>query len=313
MQPYQHFTLSERESLAQMRKEGKSFRAIGAALGKDGSACCREYNRNVSKRGYNPWGATIKYILRRKKSVRKPRLADETARQFVTESLEKFWPPEVISKRWRMEHPDEPLCHSTIYRAIKCKQFKGFSAQTHLRRQGKRRNKGNSQTIHPEHTIHERPEIAALRGRLGDMEGDTVYGAIGKGCAVTVVDRMSRMLYAAPSASRDSDLIAETFKQALGSQTVETLTLDNGSEFAKFKEIEQNHDTTVYFCDPHSPWQRPSNENTNGLLRFFFPKGTDFKAVAPEDFQHAVSLINNRPRKCLGWLSPVEFLKKCCT
>ena len=314
MQSYQHFTLSERESLAEMRREGKSFSEIGEKLGKHRSSCWREWDRNKNRDGdYFPWGATLKHLTRRKKSVRKPRLADEAAYKFVTESLEKFWSPEVISKRWRMEHPDIPLCHSTIYRALKRKQVKGFSAKTHLRRRGKRKNRHNSQTIQPEHTIHDRPEVAALRERLGDMEGDTVYGAIGKGCAVTAVDRMSRMLFAAISPSRDSNLIAEAFGKALEGQTVETLTLDRGAEFAGFKKIEQILSTTSYFCDPHSPWQRPTNENTNGILRFFYPKGTDFTAVDDEAFAHVLSLINNRPRKCLGWLSPVEFLKNCCT
>ena len=316
MQPYQHFTLSERESLAEKLREGKSFRKIAQELGRSPSTISREIKRNWSrkKNRYHPWRATICYLHRRKRCVRKPRLDDEAALSFVTEGLQKFWSPEIISQRWAMEHPGVPLSHSTIYRALKSKQIKGFSAKTHLRRRGKRKNKRNTQTIKPVHTIHDRPEIVATRTRLGDLEGDTVYGAIGKGCAVTAVDRTSRMLYAALSASRDSCLIVEAFNEALEGQTVETLTLDNGSEFAKFQEIEQMLDCTIYFCDPHSPWQRPSNENINGLLRFFFPKGTDFNAVDPDFFQRIVSLINNRPRKCLGWRSPVEFLSaKCCT
>ena len=118
----------------------------------------------------------------------------------------------------------------------------------------------------------------------------------------------SALLYGSLCASRDSALIAKAFDRAFNGTQVETLTLDRGSEFAKFEEIEKNLATTVYFADPHSPWQRPSNENINGLLRFFFPKGTDFTAVQEEDFQHVIALINNRPRKCLGWLSPIEFL-----
>jgi IS30 family transposase len=152
------------------------------------------------------------------------------------------------------------------------------------------------------------------RSRFGDLEGDTVSGAIGKGCVVTLVDRKSRMLYAAISPSRDSGLIADTFYRALHGTKVNSITLDRGSEFAKFPEIEKNLDTIVYFADPHSPWQRPSNENINGLLRFFYPKGTDFTSVSEDDFQNVLSLINNRPRKCLGWLSPIEFFSsKCCT
>jgi IS30 family transposase len=150
------------------------------------------------------------------------------------------------------------------------------------------------------------------------MEGDTLYGGINSGVAVTAVDRKSRMLYATLCKSRDSGLIETAFSRAFGDTSVNSLTLDNGSEFAKFANIERNLNTTVYFADPHSPWQRGSNENTNDVLRFFYPKGTDFNAVDESEFRNVVSLINNRPRKCLGWLSPLEFLSflassSCCT
>ncbi len=251
---------------------------------------------------------------RRKKCKRKLRISDQRIYKFVTEGLSKFWSPEIISERWRNEHPDEPLSHVTLYRALKRGQLAGFTRKKHLRRHGKRKNTHKTQVIHPVHTVHQRPEVVNDRGRLGDMEGDTVSGAIGKGCVVTIVDRKSRMLYAALCKNRDSSLIVQGFKSALGNTKVESLTLDRGSEFAKFAEIERNHNTTVYFADPHSPWQRPSNENFNDLLRFFYPKGTDFTAVSDQDFQQVLSLINNRPRKCLGWLSPLEFISsKCCT
>jgi IS30 family transposase len=298
-----------------MLREGKSLRAIAAELDRNVSSVSREIKRNQNKDGsYHPWGSTCRYLHRRKRCRRKYRLADETLRLFVETSLDKYWSPEIISERWRIEHPNEPLSHVTIYRALKQGQLPRYSRKKHLRRHGKRKNTHHTRVVHPVHTIHERPEIVNVRGRLGDMEGDTVSGAIGKGCIVTAVDRQSRMLYAALSQSRDSSLIVDAFSRAFRGVNVESITLDNGSEFAKFAEIEKNHGTTVYFADPHSPWQRPSNENINNLLRFFYPKGIDFTAVAQEDFQHVISLINNRPRKCLGWLSPLEFFSsKCCT
>jgi IS30 family transposase len=106
----------------------------------------------------------------------------------------------------------------------------------------------------------------------------------------------------------------EAFKRALGDTPVNSFTFDNGSEFARHREISAQHNAPVYFADPHSPWQRGTNENMNGLIRFFFPKGTDFSKVTKEELQRVIDLINNRPRKCLGWLSPIEFLSlKCCT
>lgn len=178
-----------------------------------------------------------------------------------------------------------------------------------MRRHGKRKNTHNTQPINPTHTIHDRPPEVDKRERIGDLEGDTVYGGIGKGCLVTLVDRCSRFLYAAPAKSRDSNVIEDAFKKALATTFVESITLDNGSEFSRFADIEKNHLTTVYFADPHSPWQRGSNENINGLLRFFFPKGTNFLDVSDDDVDSVLSLINNRPRKCLDWLSPIEFLR----
>ena len=309
MQSYQHFTLEERESLSQMTREGKSLRKIARALGRNVSSVSREIKRNQNKdKSYNAWRATVLYICRRRLCKRKPRLEDEAARAFVVNGLNQYWSPEIISQRWKMDHPDSPLGHTTVYRALKRNQLAGYSRKTHLRRRGKKKHNHNTQAIYPVNTIHERPTEVEKRERIGDMEGDTVYGAIGKGCVLTAVDRKSRMLYASLCSSRDSSLIVDAFSKAFLGVNVESLTLDRGSEFAKFAEIERNHDTTVYFADPHSPWQRPSNENINGLLRFFYPKGTDFNAVNDVDFQNVIALINNRPRKCLGWLSPVEFI-----
>jgi len=315
MQPYQHFTLTERESLSEKLKEGKSFRQIAKEMERNPSTISREVKRNWSKKAnrYHPWRATVLYIGRRKSCVRRPRLAEEKVRTFVTLGLEQYWSPEIISERWKMEHPGSTLAPATIYRMLKLKQLPGYSKKTHLRRRGKNKN-ARGYTIHPVHTIHDRPVEVELRQRLGDLEGDTVYGGIAKGCLVTLVDRTSRFLYAALSKTRKSKVVEKAFKTALNNYEPKSITLDNGSEFAEFLQIEKNHNTTIYFADPHSPWQRGSNENINDLVRFFFPKGTDFHAVSQKHLISVLSLINNRPRKCLGWLSPLEFISsKCCT
>jgi IS30 family transposase len=228
----------------------------------------------------------------------------------VIKGLQQYWSPEIIVIRWKQLHPGESLSPGTIYRAVRKGQLPAIHAKTHLRRRGKRR-KPRTQSIKPEHTIHDRPKEIESRARLGDLEGDTVYGAIGKGCLVTFVDRRSRKLYAIRADNREKEHIAGKTQEALADAEVNTITLDNGSEFAAFKNIEQALDATIYFADPRSPWQRGSNENTNGLIRFFFPKGTNFKAVDDEAVQQVVALINNRPRKCLGWLSSNEFLERC--
>lgn len=318
---YTHFTREERESLAQLLSEGKNYSQIARELGRNRSSVSREVKRNFSqkKNRYNPWRATILYIQRRKRCVRKAVVKPDSALyQFIVARLEKAWPPEVIAERAARQ--GMPVSCSTIYRMIRKGAFGQFAAQNYLRRRGKRRHssKTDCATIHPVHTIHERPAVVETKERFGDWEGDTVYGAIGKGCLVTGVDRKSKLLVAARSPSRKQEDIRDAFRRAFAAIEadipVETLTLDNGSEFAAFLDIEKDLNTTIYFADPHAPWQRGLNENTNDLLRFFFPKGTNFLLVGDEEVQRVVSLINSRPRKTLDYLSPLEFFsKKCCT
>ena len=312
MRSYQHFTLEERECLSELLKEGKTQQAIADALGRNKSSVSREIRRNRNGT-YHPWRATVLYIMRRRLCVRQPLLQNTKIFHFVRKGLDQYWPPEAISARWKQEG-GTGLSHSTIYRGIKSKLLPSYTPKTHLRRRGKRKHTHSTQAIHPVHTIHDRPQEVELRNRLGDLEGDTVFGAIGKGGLLTLVDRMSRYLYTVGFPNRDSAVLRDAFGTVLEDVSVNSITLDNGSEFAKFLEIEAQHQTTIYFADPHSPWQRGLNENTNGIIRFFFPKGTDLHAVSPDDIQRVATLINNRPRKCLGWLSPVEFIsKKCCT
>lgn len=321
MKPYTHFTLEEREILAEGLNEGKSYREIARELGRNVSSISREVKRNYSRstKRYHPWRATTLYICCRKKCVRKNTIHEGHALyKWIVSCLEQFWSPEIIAAKSK----EKGFCISaaTIYRAVKNGVFKGISPKTHLRRRGKQRRSEVSkyQTIHPEHTIHDRPEIVEVRVRLGDWEGDTVLGGVGKGCLVTAVDRTSRLLVAAISKDKSSHSVRKALRKAFktikGSVPIETLTLDNGSEFAAFKDIENDLHTTIYFADPHSPWQRGTNENINDILPFFFPKGFDFRKLSDDELLSVVSLINNRPRKCLGFLSPLEFISaKCCT
>ena len=315
MRSYRHLTLEERGCLSEKLKEGKTLREIAKKLDKNVSSISREIKRNQNKDGtYNPWRATVLYICRRKVSVRRPLVSDSDIYSFVCNGLNKYWSPEAISAKWK-QAGGKGLSYTTIYHSIKKRRLPGYSPKTHLLRRGKRRTNRNYNyaTIKPVHKIHDRPHIIESRNRLGDLEGDTMYGAVGKGVLLTLVDRTSRVLYAARALNRDSDTIKKAFVAALADVNVKSITLDNGPEFSKFPEIEIEHNTTIYFADPHSPWQRGSNENMNGLLRFFFPKGTNFLTLTEEKLQYVLELINNRPRKCLGWLSPREFIyAKCC-
>lgn len=317
MKSYTHFTLDERICLQDLLKKGKSCRQIAEILGRSPSSISRELKRNWSKKSnrYHAWGANVKYICRRKDCHRKNHmLLDEEMYKFTLNGLLQYWSPEIIAGRWNTEHADK-LSFSSIYRAVRAGQFPGIQPRTHFRRKAKPySNQKKSYTRFFDSSIHDRPNEADNRSRFGDFEGDTIYGSVGKGYLVTAIDRRSRLLMAVKCNDKTIPVINEAFSVAFSKVSKQikplTLTLDNGTEFLGFKDIEKENNLTVYFADSHSPWQRGSNENINGLIRFFFPRGTDFRNLPQERLDAVVSLINNRPRKCLGYLSPIEFINK---
>lgn len=320
MKPYNHFTLSERRSLAEYLQNGLSYREIARRLDRNVSSISREVKRNLStkKKKYNDWRATTLYIIRRKKCVRKNKiLSNPELYDYVKIGLERTWSPEIISLK--AAEIGLKISVGAIYSAVKKGIFENITPKTHLMRRGKPKKSSkntSSATIKPELTIHQRDPIVLTKTRLGDLEGDTVLGGVGKGGLVSFVDVTSRFLYAKKWTKKDAQTVKDCIINCLklSEIPIRTITLDNGSEFAQHKSIGEELEVPIYFCDTHSPWQRGLNENTNGLLRFFFPKGTNFLEVTDEEIENAVHIINSRPRKCLGLLSPIEFLsKKCCT
>jgi IS30 family transposase len=309
MLSYTHFTLDERKYLQELLEQGHSIRKIASILGRSPSSVSREIKRNRSKNRYHPWRAQILAICRRKNCERR-RLKPKTPEwNYIVTHLKVFWTPEEICERWNLEHPDALRIHfSTIYRYIKRKEFPDISAKEHLRRRGKRMMPRNSSynSIQPDRIIPEWPEAIRLRIRIGDWEGDTVYGGIGKGLLVTMVDRRSRYLRAALLESRNAEKTCDTIVAMMQGLPLQSISLDNGSEFADFRRLEEQLQTPVYFAEPHKPWQRGTNENTNDILRFFFPKGYDFRTLSQAELDKVVASINSRPRKCLGWKSPAE-------
>lgn len=319
---YIHYTLSERICLQKLLSLGKSFREIAKILGRSPSTISREVKRNRAiyhphhpsdnKYWYSAWRAQTLYIIRRRR--KKYRIIKQGTDQwsYIVDGLNKYWSPEQICGRWKKDFPDKkPLHFSTIYRYIKRKEFPKITCKTHLRRKGKRMLPRNSNynTIQPDRIIPEWPEEIKKRVRIGDWEGDTVYGGVGKGGLLTEVDRKTRCLKSILLKSKNSTETADAIITALHDMPVQSLSFDNGSEFAEFRRVEKELDAPIYFAEPHKPWQRGTNENTNDLLRFFFPKGFDFRTVTQEDVDFVVDLINNRPRKCLGYRTPNEVFE----
>ena len=277
---YTHFTLSERKYLQKLLSEDKSFREIAAILERSPSTISREVNRNkakyrphgkiLNKYWYNHWRAQNLYIRRRREQQRRALKAYTPEWDFIIKGLKNFWSPESICGRWQLLNPDsKPLCVSTIYRYIQRGELPEITAKKHLRRKNKRRQTrdANYNTIHPDRIIPEWSEMIKSRSRLGDWEGDTVYGAVGKGLLVTLVDRKSRYLCSGLLKSRLANETRITIENLLKDLPVHSISLDNGSEFSEFQLLEANLNTEIYFAEPHKPWQRGTNENTNDILR----------------------------------------------
>ena len=263
---YKHFTLEERKYLQQLLSEGYSFRKIAAILERSPSTISREVQRNKAKYKphrktdnkywYNHWRANNLYIRRRREQNRQALKPDTLEWDYIVAGLQCYWSPETICGRWHKEFPErKPLCVSTIYRYIRLEKFPKITAKQHLRRRGKRiqtRN-ANYNTIQPDRIIPEWPEEIRNRIRIGDWEGDTVYGGVGKGLLVTLVDRKSRHLKMGFLASRSAEGTRLVIEKLLHGLPVKSVSLDNGSEFSEFRKLEQQLHTLVYFAEPHKP------------------------------------------------------------
>ncbi len=247
-------------------------------------------------------------------------LDDPVIYHYVAERfLEEQWSPEEIQGRLILEKAKFKISYATIYRAIYDGMFNepnlshgNRGAIRKLRHRGKSRHTKDyvekRGKIQISHEIDERPEAANKRSRLGDWEGDTVAGVTGKACLVTLVDRKSRYLVRGKAAIKKADEVNQVIIDSLRGQPLESITPDRGKEFSKHTKVtEELDEVQFYFPRPHHPWQRGTNENTNGLLREYFPKGKDLTAVEDEYIKQVFDKLNKRPRKCLGFKTPYEI------
>lgn len=316
---HQHLTAEERIAIGLFLSLGMTRREMAACLGRSHSTVTRELQRNSSASGYRASTAQKRAEDRRSQPRHYRCQSRLELVAYVDKKLRTDWSPEQIAGRIRLEHPHNGqmrVSSETIYRWAYTASCYGGTSHRHLRRGRHRRRPqrryGKAKRFQPERRgIAQRPEIVASRSRFGDWEGDLVSGSSGKAALVSCIERKSRYLLAA----KVEDKTATSFNAALAAQlsTIparlrQTLTLDNGSEMSRFKELEAATGISTYFCDPHSPWQRGSNENCNSLLRQYFPRGSNFRKVTLETIQRAVDLLNNRPRKCLGYRTPAEVL-----
>ncbi len=298
------------------------MRAIAEQTGRSPPTISRELrrNRDPGSGQYRPFTAHKLAARRRPGKI----AADPVLRQFVQERLEKRWSPEQISQALRREFPDEParhVVHETIYQAVYRPGLGGLSRElparvlrTRRRRRRPHRRPGERRPngIIAMAMLDQRPAEAAGRKESGHWEGDLITGASNRSAIGTLVDRAPgyTILLHLPGrhtaeAVRDALIAAMA---VLPPRLRQSLTWDQGKEMALHTEISATLGMPVYFCDKASPWQRPSNENTNGLLRQYFPKGSDLRAHGPDELAAVAAELNGRPRKTLGWDTPAARL-----
>ena len=328
--PARFLSQEDRLNIADLRRAGLGVRAIARELGRDPATISRELARNShpGSGDYRPYAAQARAQSRRPRPTTGKIAACPELHDLVQDMLDEKFSPEQISNRLRHDHPDRPelhVTHETIYPALYV-QGRGELRRTLTAalRTGRtmRKPRRSSEQRRPRFTapmvmISERPAEADDRAVPGHWEGDLIIGGGGTSAIGTLVERTTRyvMLVHLP-ASHDAETVRDglvTTVATLPDHLTRSLTWDQGSEMGRHHEFSIATGIPVYFCDPHSPWQRGSNENTNGLLRQYFPKGSDLSIHSPEDLATVAAQLNRRPRKTLGWDTPAERLAKLLT
>jgi len=309
---YHHVTRDQRSQIYALKSRGISQSQIAAQVGLSPSTVSREIARNSGLRGYRIDQADRFAKQRRSNASQRPKkLTDEITARIIW-CLKATWSPEQLCGRLALEGVVK-LCPETIYQMIWKDKRKGGSLYTFLRRRAKpynrRRNKNAGRGCIPNRVdIDERPKIVEEKSRIGDWEGDTIIGANHKGAIVSVVDRASKLTVLKKVPVKTAEKVANAVTQGLETlpHPVVTITFDNGKEFANHEQISESLGAEVYFAKPYHSWERGLNEHTNGLIREFIPKKTDFRTVSA-DFIHTVEqLLNYRPRKSLNFKTPYE-------
>jgi IS30 family transposase len=317
-----YLSLVEREQLRDLHRAGLPIRRIAAAMGRSPSTISRELRRNtVSSRGYMPHTAHRASVERRRRQ-RCPKLVENVElRDYVQRGLRKRWSPQQISHRLQKDFPNRSemrVSTETIYQAIYVHargELKREMARSLRRGRGARKprrdlNARRPRFVDPMTPIGQRPADVAGRSVPGHWEGDLIIGATGGSAIITLVERSSRLvLLGHVGKERNADIVRDSLIAAMDDlpKTLRrSLTWDQGAEMAEHRSFAMATNIDVYFCDPASPWQRGSNENTNGLLRQYFPKGTDLSRHDPHELCRVAAELNGRPRKSLNWDTPTE-------
>ena len=307
MSHYTQLTREERYQISALKTAGHNQIDIAKVIGRHKSTISRELARNSGLRGYRPKQANGFAESRRPaKSI--PRISSESWSR-IELLLREDWSPEQVS-RWLRNEEGIFVSPEWIYQYILQDKQSGGDLHSHLRCQKQRKKRYGSPDrrgqIKGRISIDERPDVVSQRSRIGDWEADTVIGKQGGAVLVTLVERKTRWSTIGKAPNRTAQEVKKVILECLRplASQVQTLTYDNGKEFAQHQAISKELHCNGYFAHPYHSWERGLNENTNGLIRQFFPKGKDLSEVTDSSVQAVMNKLNNRPRKCLGFKTP---------
>ena len=306
---YTQLTQEERYQIYILKKAGNTQTEIAGLLGRDKATISRELRRNHGLKGYRPKQAHQLALVRRRAKT-PPRIGPENWR-CVSALIRKAWSPEQVADRLKQEH-GVSISHERIYQYIYADKRSGGDLHNHLRCPKARRMRYGAYDrrgiIPNQVSIEARPTIVASRRRLGDWEGDTVIGKGHRGALVTLVERKSRYTVIQAVPRKTAEAVRDAVRQGLAPyrDEVHTITYDNGREFTDHEGMARDLDARIYFAHPYASWERGLNENTNGLIRQFFPKHRNLTTVTDAEVQEVMNKLNHRPRKSLGFRTPHE-------
>lgn len=320
---YGRLSETEREEISRGLAQGVGLGVIARVLGRETSTVSREIAKNrEGAEGYRATLAQQRAVRRRRR--RAPRLAAEgPLRDFVLAGLRRHWSPEQIAYRLSVDYPNDAtmqISHESIYsylyvlpRGILRKELLECLRRPRTYRRPRSRSQDRRGQIADMLSIEERPAEVASRTVPGHWEGDLIVGAYGRSAVGTLVERSIRYTLLAPLTGKDAMTVRQAFAsevKTLPQQLRRSMTYDQGKEMAEHKLFTQDTQMIVYFAHPHSPWERGTNENTNGLLRQYFPKGSDLSKIPISELKRVQDELNNRPRKVLNWQTPNEVMAK---
>jgi IS30 family transposase len=318
---FKHFTIEEREKIQELLWQKTSIREIARVLGRSPSSVSREINRNIPLQyRYAPRLANERALEKRKIRGRKLRLKNGFVRRYVVAQLKSSLSPEQISGRLHYEYPNESISHEAIYQYIYHQVHRSgwgyvkpyrHDLRQYLKRRHKRRVKHgmrkSARIFKPKGlSIELRPKEVSERRTIGHWEGDSMVSRKSKVGLNTLVERKTGLVLISKIQNGTSDITANTVIDRLKDFPCKTLTTDNGTENFAYEKIQTELQISCYFAHPYCSGERGTNENTNGLIRWYFPKGTDFATIPDIEIEAVERALNNRPRKRLGWKTPLE-------